>query len=160
MLALALLSLALGGAAPAASADTIAPDCESRRPTAAVEAWVAMRPVRAADTVVTARVCVVPKSAATKIGSYHGELRFDSTVVRVVRVEKTAGGMRAENATKRGLVKFAGATPDGFPHGAVMSVVLRLAKRGQAPTFSLSMLELNTVDGQPLLPKLVNHSAP
>lgn len=143
----------------AASADTVFPDC-GRRPSAAVEAWVAMRPVRAADTVATAHVCVVTKSAATRIASYHGELRFDSTAARVLRVEKVAGGMRAENATKRGEIRFAGAAPDGFAPGPVMSVSLKLARRGRRPALSLRMLELNTAAGESLLPQLVNHSAP
>lgn len=144
----------------ASTVDTVPPDCAAKRPAAAVESWVAMRPIRAADTVVTAHVCVVTRSASTKIGSYLGELRFDSTAARVLRVERVAGGMRAENPTRPGEVKFAGAAPDGFPRGTFVSVVLRLSRRGSAPRLGLRMLELNAVDGAPLLPLLVNHSAP
>jgi len=137
--------------------------CASRKPSAAIEAFVVLPPVRAqgarvvrGDTVVTAAVCVVPpKSSATKIGSYHGELYFDSTAARVLRVEKLGGGLRVENTTLAGRVNFAGASPSGFAARSLLNVVLRVKKPGARPKLELKMLELNAIDGTSLMNRLV-----
>ena len=152
MLVAALLALQVAGTgrAPVAAACARPP-----AGTAEVEAFVAMNPLRRTDTLATITVCVVARSSKVRIGSYHGELLFDSTVVRVVRVEKPAGGMRVENATQRGRVNFAGAAPEGFPPGALVNVVLRFRPRGKAPAVRLTMRELNAVDGKSLLSQLV-----
>jgi hypothetical protein len=152
---LAVMLLAFDGAAHASGAASA--DCE-RRPTATVEAWIAMAAPRPADTLVTAQVCIATRSAATKVGSYTGELRYDSTSVQVLKVERGAGGMRVENATRRGEVKFAGAAPNGFPEGAVMTLSLRVTRRGMKPALRLRFVELNAANGTSLLPQLVVHS--
>ena len=125
-----------------------------------VEAFVAVNPLRQTDTLATVTVCVVARSAAVRIGSYHGELLFDSSAVHVVRVEKPAGGMRVENATQPGRVNFAGAAPEGFAPGALVRVVLRIRPRGNAPALQLTMRELNAVDGKSLLSGLVTTVRP
>jgi hypothetical protein len=142
--------------AVAARTDTVPVDpCASSSPGASPRAFVATAPARARDTVVTASVCLVPaKASATKIGSYHGELHFDSTRVRVLRVQKPAGGVRVENAGIAGVVKFAGAEPTGFAPGQLLSVVFRVRKAG-APSLRLTMIELNGTDGRSLLKQLV-----
>ena len=145
--------------------------CAARRPAArtSVEAFVIVPSVRPSDTVVTAAVCVVPpKSSPTKVGSYHGELYFDSTAAKVLRVEKQPsgggmggmGGMRVENTRLPGQVNFAGAAPSGFAAGVVLRVVLRLRKPGTPPRLRLKMLELNAADGSSLMKQLVTSSLP
>jgi len=156
MLVAALFALQLAGAGHALAAACARPPAKA----ADVEAFVAINPLRQSDTLATVTVCVVARSATVRVGSYHGELLFDSTSVRVVRVEKTAGGMRVENATKSGRVNFAGAAPEGFPPGALVSVVLRVQPRGKAPTLRLAIRELNTVDGKSLLSQLVTTGQP
>ena len=153
--ALFALQLAASGRTP------VAADC-GRTPAKAadIEAFVAVKPLRQSDSLATVTVCVVPRSASVHIGSYHGELLFDSTSVHVVRVEKTAGGMRVENATNPGRVNFAGAAPEGFPAGAMLRVVLRVRPRGKTPALRLAMKELNAVDGKNLLPQLVTTGQP
>src|SRR5688572_10159111 len=84
--------------------------CASRTAGTGIAAFVVMAPaVRTArDTMVNATVCVVPSpSERARIGSYHGELRFDSTAARVLRVVKPGEGMRVENTTPAGRVRFA-----------------------------------------------------
>jgi hypothetical protein len=138
-----------------AAPDTAPASCAARKAGAAPEAFVAVAPARARDTVMRASVCVVlPAGSRATIGSYHGELHFDSSAVASVRVQRTAGGMRVENATVPGRVNFAGAAPAGFPQGTVVSVVLRLRKPGAQPTIQLKMLELNATDGTDLMKQL------
>ena len=110
----------------------------------------------------TATVCVVPMRGmhALKIGSYHGELHFDSTNVTVARVEKPAGGVRVENSTLRGQLNFAGASPTGFPGRALVTVVLRLGGASARPALRLLIKELNTTDGQKLSQEVVVEGAP
>jgi hypothetical protein len=112
------------------------------------------------DTVV-ATVCVVPMrgSAALKIGSYHGELHFDSTAT-VVRVDKPEGGVRVENTTIRGQVNFAGAAPAGFPGRSLVTVVLKVRKPVAKPMLRLQIKELNTTDGQKLSQDVVVEGTP
>jgi hypothetical protein len=144
--------------------------CASRKPGASVEAFVVSPPVRARDTVVTASICVLPpKSSTTKVGSYHGELYFDSTAARVLRVEKPrsgeagagggggggGGGLRVENTSLAGRVNFAGAAPSGFAPGALLNVLLRVKRPGAQLKLRLKMLELNATDGSSLMSRLV-----
>ena len=111
------------------------------------------------DTLV-ATVCIVPMrgTGELKVGSYHGELHFDSSAT-VVRVEKPDGGVRVENATIRGQVNFAGAAPAGFPGRALVTVVLKLAKPSTKPALRLQLEELNTTDGQKLSQQVVVEGA-
>jgi len=150
------LLIALSSLRLLAAPDTAPPaSCAARKAGAAAEAFVAVAPARARDTVMRASVCVVmPTGSRAMIGSYHGELHFDSTAVAAVRVQRVEGGMRVENTTIPGRVNFAGAAPAGFPQGTVLSVVLRLRKAGVQPAVQLRMLELNTTDGTDLLKQL------
>jgi hypothetical protein len=111
-----------------------------------------------------ATVCVVPGRGAAgqalKIGSYHGELHFDSTTATVARVDKAEGGVRVENATIKGQVNFAGAAPAGFPGRALVTVVLKVATPATKPTLRLTIKELNTTDGQKLSQDVVVEGAP
>lgn len=150
------LVLAVGGAAT----DSVAPSaCPSRKPTG-IEAFVVLTPARVQprDSIVRATVCIA-RRPATKIGSYHGELTFDSTLARVVSVTKPPAGMRVENTTRKGLVKFAGANPSGFSEDALITVVLRVRAPRAAQTVQLKMLELNSVDGTDLMKQVVTSSA-
>ncbi|HJQ20560.1 MAG TPA: hypothetical protein VJ867_09450 [Gemmatimonadaceae bacterium] len=139
-----------------AASDTAPPvSCAARRATSSPVAFVAVAASGARDTVVRAMVCVrLPASSKAKIGSYHGELHFDSTSVGDVHVQKAEGGMRVENATIPGQVNFAGAAPAGFPDGALVSVVLRLRTPGVRPTLRLQLMELNTTEGADLMKHL------
>jgi hypothetical protein len=130
--------------------------CASAKPAASPRALVVVPTVQAKDSLVRATVCVVPATAgAAAIGSYHGELHFDSTAVTVVRVEKAAGGVRVENANLKGQVNFAGEAPAGLPGRSLVTVVLRVRKAGSAPALKLTMKELNSTDGKSLMKQLV-----
>ena len=139
-----------------------APDpCASRQPGSAASAVVVVGARAPGDSLLTATVCVVTaRASAAKIGSYHGELHFDSTAVRVVRVEKPAGGVRVENSTLRGQVNFAGAAPAGFPGRALVTVVLQVKPRAALPALRLTMKELNTTEGASLMKQLVVAGVP
>lgn len=149
LLTVLLLSTARSDTAPA-------DPCASGAPGQSPRAFVAMSPARSRDTVVTATVCVFPaKASAARIGSYHGEVHFDTTRARVLHVEKPAGGVRVENTGLPGLVKFAGAEPTGFASGQLLRVALRVRRAGTTPAVRLKMIELNGTDGASMLKQLV-----
>lgn len=150
-----------------AALDTTPASCAaspvSRGAVEAPVAFVAVARPTPRDSLLRATVCVrLPPAGVTRIGSYHGELHFDSSLVAAVRVQRPApasgarggsegGGMRVENTTIPGQVNFAGASPSGFPAGALVSVVLRLRTPGARPAVRLRMLELNGTDGADLM---------
>lgn len=167
MLAAVLASLALAALPEPASADP----CASRKPGTGIAAFVVVAPPSGSgtgrgaqgatrDTVVRATVCIVPSGPVTRrIGSYHGELLFDSTAARVLGVVKPGGGMRVENTGQEGRVRFAGAEPAGFTDGALLTVLLRMATPGVSPKFRLEMRELNATDGSDLMKQLHTSAA-
>ena len=124
--------------------------CAALQPGRTITARLVTSRMVPGDTLIVT-VCVLPMraSAALTIGSYHGELHFDTTA-RVVRVDKPEGGVRVENATIKGQVNFAGAAPAGFPGRSLVSVVLKLPSRTTKPALRLRIKELNTTDGQKL----------
>ena len=147
-----LLLLALLQSPPRAAADA----CVAARPAAAPRAVIVVPPGQGKDTLLRATVCIVPATGkAAAIGSYHGELHFDSTAASVVSVEKAAGGVRVENAALKGQVNFAGAAPAGFPGRGLVTVVLKLRRPGSAPALRLTMKELNSTDGKSMMKELV-----
>ena len=151
-----LLAIALLGGAAVTDTEPAAL-CASRRPGASAEALVLMSVPHPHDTVVTATVCALlpARTTATRIGSYHGELYFDSTAASVLRVEKLPGGMRVENTTLAGRVNFAGAAPDGFAGGTLLHVTLRVRRPGTTPRVQLKLIELNATNGTSLMSRLV-----
>src|SRR5262245_28454188 len=143
MTAVMLSTVALVGAVLAGS-DTVPPEpcaSTSRKPAEAAQAFVVTQ-ARSRDTLMRVAVCVMlPKASAARIGSYHGELYFDSTTTRVASVEKQSGsGIRVENTKLAGRVNFAGAAPTGFSSSALLNVVLRI-RTGALPRVRLKMLE-------------------
>jgi len=147
-----------------AGPDTIPADpCASHKRGAAggIEAFVVTAPARLAarDTIMRATVCVVPsRPQVTRIASYHGELLFDSTAARVLSVVKPGDGMRVENTTGAGRVRFAGAAPTGFSEHRLLTVVLRVRTPAAVPKIRLEMRELNGTDGTDLMKRLVTSS--
>jgi hypothetical protein len=123
--------------------------CSGRRVASGAETWVVSTPSRR-DSLVTAVVCL-KHAEGVKVGSYYGELVFDSTTARVVDVARAAGGMRVENARDGGRVRFAGAEPTGFTQGMLLRVTLRLTRPGKVPAIALQMRELNSTQGGSLL---------
>lgn len=138
--------------------------CADRKPGTGLRAVVVVTPAKtsARDTVVTASVCVLggPRPSTAKVGSYHGELYFDSTAAAVIRVDRPADGLRVENITLAGRVNFAGAAPNGFSSGALVHVLLRVTTPGAIPKLRLRMLELNAIDGSNLMKALATSSSP
>ena len=137
--------------------------CAELQPGRTITARLVTSRTTPGDTLV-ATVCIVPMrgpaAVALKIGSYHGELHFDSTAVTVARVDKAEGGVRVENATLKGQVNFAGASPAGFPGRALVTVVLKVGQPAVKPALRLTIKELNTTDGQKLSRDLVVEGAP
>jgi hypothetical protein len=135
--------------------------CATLQPGRTITARIVTTRHAPGDTM-TATVCIVPQrdAAALRIGSYHGELHFDSTMVRVARVDRPEGGIRVENSTLGGQVNFAGAAPSGFPGRALVTVVLKLQGASAKPSLRLLIKELNTTDGQKLSQEVVVEGPP
>src|SRR5215218_5004898 len=92
-----------GAPAPVTPADTSG--CPA--PTGAYEATVRVRPRRSAgDSVLVVTVCLLARPGEKPVGSYHGELRFDSLGARVVRVDHAPDGVRVENPNVPGRIAF------------------------------------------------------
>lgn len=146
--------LVLGQVIAAGPATT--PDlCAARQPGATLQAFVAVAARQMGDSLLRATICLVaPRATAGKVGSYHGELYFDSTVVAATRARRPEGGVRVENI-KPGQVNFAGAAPTGFTGSTLLHVEMRLLKPNARPALRLKMIELNATDGSNLLKQLV-----
>lgn len=95
---------------------------------------------------VTVWVCLrLPGTRA--VGSYSGQLIWDSTVARAFDVASPPGGSRVANRLERGRIRFAGAAPSGFADGEVLRVRLRTLRRGVPVRLVLRWREVNAVDG-------------
>lgn len=146
----------------AAALQRVADPCAAQQPGASVTARVVTGALTSRDSLVRATVCVVPAraAAATKVGSYHGELHYNPAAYTLASVEKAEGGVRVENATIAGQVNFAGAAPSGFPGRALVTVVLKVRNPAQRPALRLSMKELNSTEGKSLMQGLVVAETP
>ena len=109
-------------------------------------------PVGKTDTLATLRVCLATGDTADPAASFHGELRWDSLGAAAATISRSRVGMVIENATQRGRIIFAGASPSGFHEAVALTVTLRLARAGLLPAVSLAMKELNTVNARALAP--------
>lgn len=154
---LAFAAASFAAAAPAASqtlvAGSRAPAGACVVPESAPAAFVELTaPVARTDTLATLRVCLVTGEAADPAASFHGELRWDSLGATAATISRSRVGMVIENATQRGRIIFAGASPSGFHEAVALTVTLRLARAGLLPAVSLAMRELNTVNARALAP--------
>lgn len=107
-------------------------------------------PVGPRDTLATVRVCLVTGTPSDPAASFHGEIQWDSARATAETIARPRVGMVIENATKRGTIVFAGASPSGFSEALALTVTLRLARAGSMPPVSLVLRELNTVAAKSL----------
>lgn len=154
---LLLTTLASGGPNPQRAIDAAAAPCAPRRAAGGVVvASLAMeRAVAGADTLLSVIVCLRSATPAEAIGSFHGEVRYDTMTARVVGVDHLAGGAQQENTADRGRIRFAGAVPHGADTaGALLRVRLRTSVPGRVPWVDLAMLEVNSTQGAALISRV------
>jgi hypothetical protein len=152
--------LALLTASTAPSSAPLAPQspCAARTQAATIDVYVAIQRRSPSDTIMQATVCLA--SAGTPaIGSYSIALLYDETVARNVRVVSAAGGTRAENAARAGVVSLAGASTTGFAWGALATVTMRVP-RNRTPSLRLRVVELAGLDHRDLRAKLAFVAVP
>lgn len=123
------------------------------RPAGTVPAsWLELDPPTGLGAV-TVWVCLrLP--AAMALGSYNGQLTWDSTAARALDIASPPGGSRVANRFERGRVRFAGAAPAGFADGEVLRVRMSTLRPGVPVRLVLRWREVNAVDGRSLLSDL------
>lgn len=100
----------------------------------------------AKDTVLVVRLCL---ASAKSVGSYMATITFDSTRMRVTRVDAPAG-MQATNAKTPGIVRIAGAAPAGFANGELARIGFSSARKA-FDRISVAVSEANSIAGISLL---------
>lgn len=153
-----LLAFALGGLLGAARVPgrcTQPPAPEQRK---GASAWLEVENAAGERGQLSVVICVVTPDENVRLGSYRGEVRWDSTALDAAGVERPPGGMRLENLRTPGIVKFAGATPSGFMSGPQLVLHLRptAARRagGGLQKPQLQMQEMHGTDGRSLIPQV------
>lgn len=97
----------------------------------------------------TVRLCLV---SAKELGSYLAHISFDSTQMRVVRVD-ARNGLQAVNSTVPGEVRIAGAAPSGFPNGVLAEIDFKVG-RGKIEPMALAVSEATTTAGASLVKEI------
>jgi hypothetical protein len=97
------------------------------------------------DTLVTARLCMASTPA---LGSYTAALNYDSTEMRLVRVQ-TSGGMQVVNPRTAGVIRIAGAAPEGFRNGVLATMAFKPSRRGLG-SLKVSVSEATSTKGASL----------
>lgn len=75
---------------------------------------------------------------------------YDSTVMRVSRVE-TPAGMQAVNSRAAGTIRLAGAAPAGFANGQLAIITFRPSRATALGRLTLTVSEVNTPAGESIL---------
>jgi hypothetical protein len=99
------------------------------------------------DTLIGARLCV---TSVTPVGSYTAVVAYDSTRVRVARVE-TAGDMQVSNTQVTGIVRFAGASPGGFRNGVLATIFFKPVAGRTTGRIAVTISEVSSTNGASLL---------
>jgi hypothetical protein len=141
-----VLQAAIFTAAAVATAGAQAPCTRKVAPSTAV-VFIEPAPAGDRDSVRVARVCL---ASAKLIGSYTGTISYDSTRMRVERVE-TRGGVQAANARTAGFIRIAGAAPNGFTNGVLATIAFRPRAGRTLSRIALTLSEINTTNGISLL---------
>jgi len=123
---------ALGAAAPvparAQRAATTARSHCTRPADTTYASYLALDPPSARASTVTAWVCIATPTSGGTIGSYHGEVAWDSTAARALDARQLAPGAQATNINGRGVARFAGAFTRGFAGGELLRLRFRRLK--------------------------------
>lgn len=108
-----------------------------------------IEPTRSAarDTLVGARLCV---SSAKPVGSYTAMVSYDSTRVRLARVE-TAADLQVSNTRVTGIVRLAGASPGGFRNGTLATIYFKPVSQRALGRIAVTVSEVNSTTGASLL---------
>ena len=108
-----------------------------------------IEPIRpgARDSLIGARLCV---SSVKPVGSYTATVSYDSTRVRIARVE-TAGDMQVSNTRATGIVRLAGASPSGFRNGKLATIFFKPVGQRVLGRIAVTISEVNSTTGASLL---------
>lgn len=143
--ALALLLASLVGCAAVPKPHTAAAGCASGADAASS---VSLAPDSTTSDSLAFDVCV-SAAGAGRVGSFHLELAYDSTLLRGAHVTP-ATGFVVSNPGTPGLIRIAGADAHGFAPGSIARVALARTA-GDAGAVSVRVLELNDTTGASLL---------
>jgi hypothetical protein len=136
---------ALGWLVVCAAACAQAP-CTSAPKTSSTSFFAEPVATRPSDSLVIVRLCL---ASTERIGSYMASVTFDSSHMRVARVDARAG-MQATNARTPGIVRVAGAAPSGFPNGELLRIAFTSAEQS-LDRISIVVSEANSTSGVSIL---------
>lgn len=111
----------------------------------------------ARDTVVVARVCLA--ASPSGIGSYMATITYDSTRMRVIRVD-VSGGMQVANTRVAGTIRLAGASPGGFSTGRLATMTFKPTGSRALSRIGLVVSEASTPGGASLMGGMRVHGWP
>lgn len=142
------LAIAAAGCLLAAPGVALAQACGARVTTGETRFFIEPAASAARDTVIVARVCLA--ASARGMGSYMATITFDSTRMRVMRVD-VSGGMQVANSRIPGTIRLAGASPGGFSSGALASVFFKPSDSRTMSRITLAVSEASTPAGASLM---------
>jgi hypothetical protein len=90
---------------------------------------------------------LISVGVSERIGSFQGELRYDSQVVEVLDGEVPIGLLGAWNITGPGVIKLAGVNPEGLGASAVLSLTVHASGSLQGRHFEVRLEEVSAAEG-------------
>ncbi|MGH2901210.1 MAG: hypothetical protein ACRDMZ_21215, partial [Solirubrobacteraceae bacterium] len=113
--------------------------------------YVAANPVKAADTIYTARLCLTVPTRGARLASMSGRLTIDTAFAKLIDVARAPRTPFLANADSSGNVLVAGAAGSAVRGGTVLTVRVRLARPGVLPRVDFIVSELSGSDGKSLI---------
>ena len=97
------------------------------------------------EATITVTAQATPASGAKAVGSFAGDLRYDSSQLSFVGEARLPSGMRALNP-QPGHIRVAGAAAEGFEDGRLFAVTFKVKDPRGLATIELALDELNGTD--------------
>ena len=118
------------------------------------DATVAVSTIRRNARTAVVSVCLGIAPRLAGVARYAGTLNFSTSLAAFDSATHPSGGARDVDASRPGVISFAGARPSGLTAGALLTVRLRLLRPGVMPPVTLKITELQTTTGASAIQQL------
>src|SRR5258708_35276706 len=118
------------------------------------DATVAVSTIRRNARTAVVSVCLGIAPRLAGVARYAGTLNFSTSLAAFDSATHPSGGARDVDASRPGVISFAGARPSGLTAGALLTVRLRLLRPGVMPPVTLKITELQTTTGESAIQQL------